>query len=52
MTTQQLIPMPDAFSDRSSDPTQGRQIGSGSHDDPTQGRSLGSRPGDDPTRAR
>jgi hypothetical protein len=52
MNAQQLITTPDGFDDSSSDPTEGRQIGSAPHDDPTQGRRLGSRPGDDPTRAR
>jgi len=37
---------------RSSDPTQGRQIGSRPYDDPTQGRKLGTHPYDDPTQGR
>lgn len=37
---------------RSSDPTQGRKIGSEPYDDPTQGQKIGSDPYDDPTRGR
>jgi hypothetical protein len=36
----------------SPDPTEGRQIGSRSHEDPTQGRKLGSDPYEDPTQGR
>ena len=39
-------------SDPYDDPTKGRKLGSDPYDDPTQGRKLGSDPYDDPTRAR